>query len=45
MDIQPKWGCYYNVASENLAQKLGFTNKREVEVTYVHVAEDKRLPH
>jgi GNAT superfamily N-acetyltransferase len=40
--VQPKWGCYYNVASEGLAQKLGFTNRRDVEVMYVHVAEDKR---
>lgn len=42
--IRPEWQCFYNAASENLAQKLGFTNKRGVEVTYVRVAEDKRLP-
>ncbi len=29
------WGCFYNVESENLAQKLGFTYRRDVEVTYV----------
>jgi RimJ/RimL family protein N-acetyltransferase len=43
-EIQPTWGCYYNVASGGLAQKLGFTNRREVEVAYVHVAEDRRPP-
>ena len=34
-NLRPEWQCYYNVASEMLAQKLGFTNKRERQVAYV----------
>jgi len=37
--ITPEWGCYYNVASGSLAQKMGFLEPRDVEVTYVHVPE------
>jgi len=35
--ITPEWGCYYNAVSGSLAQKMGFVEPREVEVTYVHV--------
>jgi len=35
-DLQPEWQCYYNVASELLAEKLGFANKREMQVAYIH---------
>jgi len=41
--IRPVWGCFHNAASEALAQKLGFTNRREMEVLYVHVPEERRL--
>jgi RimJ/RimL family protein N-acetyltransferase len=35
--IRPAWGCFYNAASGGLAEKLGFVNRRDVEVNYVHV--------
>jgi len=40
--ITPEWGCYYNAASGNLAQKMGYVEPRDVEVTYVHVPEAMR---
>ena len=42
--IRAVWQCYYNVASANLAEKLGFANRREVEVMYVPVPEAMRQP-
>ncbi len=42
--IRAVWQCYYNAASENLAEKLGFVNRREVEVMYVHVPDAMRQP-
>jgi hypothetical protein len=43
-DIRPVWQCFYNDASANLAQKLGFVNRREAEVMWVHVPEAMRQP-
>ncbi|MBD3183904.1 GNAT family N-acetyltransferase [Candidatus Poribacteria bacterium] len=36
-EILPEWGCFYNKISGNIAEKLGFTNRRDVPVNYVKV--------
>ncbi|MFC1718385.1 GNAT family N-acetyltransferase [Candidatus Poribacteria bacterium] len=32
-----EWGCFYNVASGGVAEKLGFANRRNIPVNYVKV--------
>ncbi len=40
--LTPDWQCYYNPPSENLALKLGFVNKVEQQIPYIHVTEPIR---
>jgi hypothetical protein len=35
--LAPDWQCFYNPASEQLALKLGFVDKTEMPVPYIHV--------
>ena len=35
--VRPEWWCFYNQASGSLAEKLGFTDRREVQVNYIRV--------
>jgi GNAT superfamily N-acetyltransferase len=34
-EISAEWGCFYNEPSAAMAQKLGFVNRRDVQVHYV----------
>jgi hypothetical protein len=36
-ELLPEWGCFYNEASGLIAEKLGFVQRREVQVNYVKV--------
>ncbi len=36
-NLLPEWGCFYNEASGLIAEKLGFTQRRDVQVNYVKV--------
>jgi GNAT superfamily N-acetyltransferase len=40
--INPEWGCVYNEASEKLAYKLGYGNKRNWPFMYIHTPEHLR---
>jgi hypothetical protein len=35
----PTWQCFYNPPSEHLALKLGFVDKTETRIPYLHVLE------
>jgi hypothetical protein len=37
--LVPDWQCFYNPPSEHLALKLGFVDKTEMRIPYLHVLE------
>jgi GNAT superfamily N-acetyltransferase len=41
--LTPDWQCYYNPPSEALAIQLGFTDKTEIQIPYLHVPERFRV--
>ncbi len=41
----PDWQCFYNPPSEALALKLGFIDKTEMPIPYLHVPEQFRTVH